>query len=167
MADIKIAGATYSDVDVVRLMNTAGTWEEFTQGGGVAGISAFASGEYTFTSDMAGNSSTTSTTYQKTISHGLGVIPDMILFYAPSNVAQTYSMLGMMWHNSEMAWRGSTYKCNVWLHGNSTTTVTGSACTGSYGIRNVTASQFSLKTYSSSASYFWRAGTYKWISIKF
>ena len=133
-------------------------------GGGLpAGFSKIATGEYTFASDMPGNSGT-SEEYMKTITHNLGVVPDMIIFYTPTNIAQTYSELMMIYGQP---WRGSTYMTNVFYHANSTSTVSGTSCSTSYGIRNVTSTQFSIKTYSNSSSYYWRAGTYRWIAIKF
>lgn len=132
-------------------------------GGGLpTGISKMAFGTYTFDADMTGNSGS-GTAYQKTINHNLGVTPDLILFYSPTLIGKTYSMLAMMWGP---IWRTS-YPTNLLYHGNSTTTVSGTSCSATYGIRLVTDTTFSIKTYSSSSSYFWRAGTYNWIAIKF
>lgn len=159
-SETKTANGTYDVTSLAQLIvNVAG-------GGLPSGFSAIATGTYTFDSDMTGNSGTSSA-YQKTVTHNLGVIPDLIIFYAPNNVAQTYSHLAMIYGNTFMNWRGSTYKTNVFYHSNSTTTVSGTSCTTTYGIKNVTTSTFDIKTYSNSASYFWRAGTYNWIAIKF
>lgn len=122
-------------------------------------------GTYQITSNMAGNSSTTNATYYKQIDHGLGVVPDLVIFYAPSNIATTYSMLLAM-RGVTTAWR-SGYESLCAYHGNSNSTVTASNVSTSYGICAMTSTYFRVKTYSSSTSYYWRAGTYNWIAIKF
>lgn len=126
-------------------------------GGGLPnGIKAIAFGEITINSAF--------TTSPQTFSHDLGEVPDFMMVYAPSNVATTYSMLGAT-RGSIFNWR-SGYNCNYAYHGNSTTTVTwGNSNSATYGISNMTASTFGLA--SNSASYYWRAGTYKYIAIKF
>ena len=191
--NIVIAGGTFNDVPSVEFTKTDGGTATFYDcvgsatatenktydvtglaslivnvagGGGLpSGLSKIAFGTYTFSSDMTGNSGTGSQ-YMKTITHNLGVVPDIILFYSPKNVAYTYSMLAMFW-GSSVAWRGSSYPTNVFYHGNSTTTVTGNSASSSYGIRDVNATTFNIKTYSNSSSYYWRAGTYNWIAVKF
>lgn len=127
-------------------------------GGGLpAGISAIDYG------DVVVNSAFTTT--RQTFSHKLGVVPDLIMVYADSNVAQTYSML-MAIRASFLNWRGGNYFPHMAYHGNSTTTVTWTnANSTSYGISNPTATTFQLA--SASSSYYWRARTYKYIAIKF
>lgn len=126
------------------------------------GIAKIDFGTVTLDSDMAGSSSIA--TNIKTVQHNLGVVPDLILLYSPRNVAQTYSMLGMAWG---LPWRGSSYPTDVWYHANSTSTVSGTSCASTYGIVQPTAYIFNFKTYSNSSSYYWRAGTYNWICIKY
>lgn len=131
------------------------------QGGGglPSGFTAIAKGTHTLGSAVAGGS-------QFTVDHNLGVVPDMFLFYATANIATTYSMLSVM-RSNKFGWRSTSYLNKCWYHGNSTTTVTGADVTTTYGIKSLTATQAIITTYSSSTSYFWRAGTYEWVAIKF
>lgn len=194
--DIKIGGASYPAVPSVKLPDAfmEGVYNQYAfiddsaplsitengthdvtnyasvnvnvQGGGggglPAGIKALDYGTYTLDADISGSSSATTNIMQ--INHKLGEKPDMILFWAPENVAQTYTMLGMLWG---VPWRSADYPTNVWYHSTSTTTISGTTASSTYGIRNVTSTSFSVKTHNNSTSYFWRAGTYKWIAIKF
>lgn len=131
-----------------------------TSGGGLpSGFTAIATGTHTLSSAVAGGSTFT-------VTHNLSVVPDMFIFYATANVATTYSML-MAMRSPQLGWRSTTYLNKCFYHGNSTTTVTGADVTTTYGIKTLTATQATVTTYSSSTSYFWRAGTYKWIAIKF
>lgn len=130
-----------------------------TGGGLPTGFSVIATGTHTLNSAVAGGSTFT-------VSHNLGVVPDMFIFYATSNVATTYSML-MAMRSPQFGWRSTSYLNKCFYHGNSTTTVTGADVTTSYGIKTLTATQATVTTYSNSGSYYWRAGTYKWIAIKF
>lgn len=105
------------------------------------------------------------TTTRQTFQHKLGVVPDLMIVYAPSNIATTYSMLAAI-RGNVFGWRSSAYNNHYAYHGNSTTTVTWTNSNStSYGISNMTATSFQLA--SSSSSYYWRAGTYKYIAIKF
>lgn len=133
-------------------------------GGGLpSGISKIDYGTHVLASDISSNSATTSQ-YMFNVKHSLGVTPDLILFYAPSNIDVTYSELFMAWsHTFEYR---SGYPTITAYHSNSTTTVSGGSNQSAYCIRDVNASSFNVKTHSSS-NYYWRAGTYRWIAIKF
>lgn len=129
-------------------------------GGGLpTGIAAMKYGTVTIASDIMGAS-----TFQ--VTHGLGETPDMFMIWSPVNVATTYSILAMV-RGPQFAWRGSTYLTDVFYHGNSTTTVTGTSCTTSYGIKTLNGTSAVITSYSTSTSYGWRAGTYNWIALKF
>ena len=119
------------------------------------GITAMDFGDFTI--------STAFTTTAQTFSHSLGDIPDFMIVYAPSNIATTYSMLGAT-RGSIFNWR-SGYDRSYAYHGNSTTTVSWANTNANYGISAMTATTFSLA--SSSTSYYWRAGNYKYIAFKF
>lgn len=127
-------------------------------GGGLpSGISAIDVGTYT--------KSNSTTTAKFTVSHNLGVVPDLVMFWTPTNIATTYSMLCAIRY-SGFAWRGSAYSSWYAYHGNSTTTATfANSNSTSYGISNMTSSSFQVQSHST--SYYWRANTYKWIAIKF
>lgn len=127
-------------------------------GGGLpSGVTAFDFGEITVTSAF--------TTSRQTFNHKLGVTPDLVIVYTPANIATTYSMLAAI-RGNVFGWRSSAYNNHLAYHGNSTTSVTWTNSNStSYGISNMTASTFQLA--SSSSSYYWRAGTYKYIAIKF
>lgn len=127
-------------------------------GGGLpSGISAIDMGEFTVSSAF--------TTTAQTFTHKLGVTPDFILVYAPSNIATTNSLLGAM-RGSIGAWRSSSYNGYYFYHGNSTTTVSlANTNNASYGVGSLTSTSFKLA--SQSTSYYWRAGTYRYIAIKF
>lgn len=138
-----------------------GNWIDGTasqSGGGLpSGISAFDFGEINVTSAF--------TTTRQTYNHKLGVVPDMMMVWADGNIAQTYSMLFAI-RSNQMGYRSSAYNNYYGYHGNSTTTVTmTNSNSTSYGISNMTASTFQLA--SSSSSYYWRTGTYKYIAIQF
>lgn len=134
------------------LVNVAGG------GGGLpSGISKIAFGEYEVKTDF--------TTARQTVTHNLGVVPDLVLFFADGNVAQTYSMLFAL-RSTKMGYRSSAYNLYCGYHGNSTTTTTlQNSNSTSYGVSNLTATTFQIA--SNSSSYYWRAGTYKWVAIKF
>lgn len=105
------------------------------------------------------------TTSRQTFSHKLGVVPDLMIVYAPTNVATTYSMLCAI-RGDVFGWRSSVYNNHYAYHGNSTTTVTWTNSNSTtYGISNMTATTFQLA--SSSSSYYWRARSYNYIAIKF
>lgn len=128
-------------------------------GGGAlpSGISAFDFGDVNIT--------TAFTTSAQTFNHNLGVVPDLMMVYAPNNVATTYSMLAAI-RGNVFGWRSSAYNSHYVYHGNSTTTVTWSNSNGaSTGISNMTSTTFRLS--SPSSSYSWRVGTYNYIAIKF
>lgn len=122
-----------------------------------SGISAFTYGTITVNTDF--------TTSRQTFNHSLGVTPDLMIVYAETNIATTYSMLCAI-RSTKMAWRSSSYNSHMAYHGNSTTNVswTNSSST-SYGVSNMTATTFQLA--STSSSYYWRKGSYKYIAIKF
>lgn len=109
--------------------------------------------------------STAFTTTRQTFQHKLGVVPDLMIVWAPQNVATTYSMLCAI-RGNQFGWRSSAYNNHLAYHGNSTTTVTWTNSNSTtYGISNMTATSFQLA--SASSSYYWRAGTYNYIVIKF
>lgn len=183
--NVTVNGASYSDVPAVDLPLTAGGMTRFydctgsktvTQNGSVdvtglaqlivnvaggggglpAGIAAIDFG------DVVVN--TAFTTSRQTFNHNLGVVPDLVMVYATSNVATTNSMLLTMRYNA-LGWR-SGYALHSLYHGNSTSTVSyNNSSSTTYGVSNFTASTFQLASMSS--SYYWRAGTYKYIAIKF
>lgn len=124
-----------------------------------SGFSAIAKGTHTLSSNVAGGSTFT-------VTHNLGVVPDLFMFWAPSNVATTYSMLSAM-RSPQFGWRSTSYLNKCAYHGNSTTTVTQADVTTSYGIKTISATNATVTTYSNSGSYYWRAGTYNWLAIKF
>ena len=151
-SETKTANGTYDVTSLAQLIvNVSG-------GGGVPiGYSAIDLGEITI--------STQFTTTRQTFNHNLGVVPDVIIVMANGNVAQTYSML-MAIGGSKVNYRGGNYLNHLAYHGNSTTTVTWTnANSTSYGVSNFTATTFQLA--SSSSSYYWRTGTYKYIALKF
>lgn len=127
-------------------------------GGGLpTGISKLAFGTDTIASDF--------TTTRRTVTHNLGVTPDMVLYWHKGNIATTYSMLWAL-RSTQMGYRSSAYNSFMCYHGNSTTTTSlSNSNSTSYGVSNLTATTFQLA--SSSSSYYWRAGTYNWIAIKF
>lgn len=129
-----------------------------SSGGGLpSGISAFDFGKINITSAF--------TTTRNTFNHSLGVVPDLMIVWAPQNIATTYSMLCAI-RGNQFGWRSSVYNNHLAYHGNSTTTVTWTNSNStSYGISNMTATTFQLA--SASSSYYWRAGTYNYIAIKF
>lgn len=158
--DITDTTATASDVALGKIFylasgeRTTGT----SSGGGLpSGISKIAFGTDTISSDF--------TTTRRTVTHNLGVTPDMVLYWHVGNIATTYSMLWAL-RSTQMGYRSSAYNSFMCYHGNSTTTasLTNSNST-SYGVSNLTSTTFQLA--SSSTSYYWRAGTYNWIAIKF
>lgn len=138
-----------------------GNWMDGTastgSGGLPSGITAFDFGTIAVT--------TAFTTSRQTFNHNLGVIPDLMIVWHEGNVAQTYSMLAAI-RGNDFGWRSSAYNNHYAYHGNSTTTVTWTNSNStSYGVSNMTATTFQLA--SSSSSYYWRAGTYNYIAIKF
>ena len=151
-SETKTANGKYDVTSLAELIvNVSG-------GGGVPiGYSAIDLGEITI--------STQFTTTRQTFNHNLGVVPDVIIVMANGNVAQTYSML-MAIGGSKVNYRGGNYLNHLAYHGNSATTVTWTnANSTSYGVSNFTATTFQLA--SSSSSYYWRTGTYKYIALKF
>lgn len=130
-------------------------------GGGVglpSGIASIATGEYTVSSEF--------TTTRQTVTHNLGVVPDLVLFYYDGgNIATKYSMLFSL-RSTKMGYCSSVYNLYNAYHGNSMTavTITNSNST-TVGVSNLTETTFQIASHSS--SYYWRAGTYKWIAIKF
>lgn len=154
----KTANGTYDVTSLAQLVVNVNS------GGGLpSGISKIDYGTHVLASDIASNSSTTSQ-YMFNVKHNLGVTPDLILFYAPSKIDVTYSELFMAW-SPTFEYR-SSYPTITAYHSNSTTTVSGGSNQSAYCIRDVNASSFNVKTHSSS-NYYWRAGTYRWIAIKF
>lgn len=130
-----------------------------TGGGMPTGFQAIAKGTHTLSSDAMGSATFT-------VNHNLGVVPDMFLFYAASNIATTYSMI-YAFRSTKFGWRSTSYLNHVGYHGNSTTTLTETNVTTGYGVKSLTATQATITSYSTSSSYGWRAGTYEWIAIKF
>lgn len=151
-SETKTANGTYDVTNLAEIVvSVAGG------GGGLpADVQALALGEITV--------NTAFTTSRQTFTHNLGVVPDMIIVMAKGNIAQTYSMLIAI-GGSAVTYRGGNYINHLAYHGNSSTTVTWTnANSTSYGVSNFTATTFQLA--SSSSSYYWRAGTYKYIAIK-
>lgn len=152
-AETKTENGTYDVSALAQLIvNVSGG------GGGLpTGISKVAMGTYTVSSDF--------TTTRQTVTHNMGVAPQLILFYADGqNIATTYSMLAAL-RFTQMGYRGSAYVQYMIYHGNSTSTVTTTNSNSTTaGISNVTSTTFQIASYSS--SYYWRGGyTYKWIAI--
>lgn len=184
--NVKIAGASYTGVPAIDVPMAAGGTARFYDctgsqnitengtvdvtglaevvvnvaggGGGLpTGISAIDFGNVVVSADF--------TTSRQTFQHKLGVTPDLVIVYSPTNIAQTYSMLWAM-RGTPVNWRGGNYSGHMAYHGNSTSTVTWTnSNSASYGVSNLTATTFQLA--SSSSSYYWRKGTYKYIAIKF
>lgn len=122
-----------------------------------SGISAIATGEYTVSTDFA--------TTKQTVTHNLGVVPDMVLFFATENIATTYSMLFAL-RSTKMGYRSSAYNLFLGYHAGNSTNVSMTNSNGSnYGVSNLTETTFQIASHGS--SYYWRSGTYKWIAIKF
>jgi len=127
-------------------------------GGGLpSGIAAVATGSYTVSADF--------TTTRQTVTHNLGVTPDLVLFFATANFAQTNTMQFSL-RCTKMGYRSSAYNLYNCYHGNSTTSVsvTNSSST-TVGVSNLTSTTFQIASHST--SYYWRAGTYKWLALKF
>lgn len=152
---------TLTKNDTYDVTSLASVVVNVASGGGSlpSGFTAIATGTHTLSSAVAGGSTFT-------VTHNLGYTPDLFIFYATANVATTYSML-MAMRGAQLGWRSSTYLNKCFYHGNSTTTVTGADVTTSYGIKTLSSTTAVVTTYSNSGSYYWRAGTYKWIAIKF
>lgn len=151
-SETKTANGTYDVTNLEQLVvNVSG-------GGGLpSGISAFDFGTITVSSAF--------TTTRQTFNHNLGVVPDLMIVWHKGNVATTYSMLAAI-RGADFGWRSSAYNSHYAYHGNSTTTVTwANSNSTAYGISNMTASTFQLSSHST--SYYWRAGTYNYIAIKF
>lgn len=122
-----------------------------------SGISAIATGEYTVSTEFA--------TTKKTVTHNLGVVPDMVLFFATENIATTYSMLFAL-RSTKMGYRSSDHNLFLGYHAGNVTNVSMTNSNGSnYGVCNLTETTFQIASHGS--SYYWRTGTYKWIAIKF
>jgi len=143
----------------ISILGLTGTYDAGTGGGLPPGIAGIAYGTHTLSSAVAGTSSFS-------VTHGLGETPDMFLFYTPNNIANTYTML-YAFRSTKFAWRGSSYLNLCGYHGNSTTSLTCTNVTTSYGISALTETTATVKTFSTSGSYYWRAGTYNWVAIKF
>lgn len=151
-SETKTANGTYDVTNLAQLIVNVAS------GGGLpSGISSIAFGEDIVT--------TAFTTTKRTVTHNLGVVPDLVMYYKPfSNVSTTYSMLLAM-RGSLINWR-SGYNSFYMYHGNSTSTVTTTnSNNANYGISNITTTTFQVA--SQSTSYYWRANTYNWIAIKF
>lgn len=127
-------------------------------GGGLpSGISAIDFGTINITSAF--------TTTRQTFQHKLGVTPDFVMVWTPSNIATTYSMLCAI-RSNQHGWRSSAYNNHYAYHGNSTTNALwANTNSTSYGVSNMTATTFQLA--SASSSHYWREGTYNYIAIKF
>lgn len=122
-----------------------------------SGIEAIDFGDISIASDF--------TTSSNIFTHKLGVVPDFMMVWAKSNVAQTYSMLCAI-RGSSFGWRNSNYNSHMAYHGNSTTNVSWTNSNSStYGISNMTSNNFKLA--SSSSSCYWRSGRYNYMAIKF
>ena len=129
-------------------------------GGGLpSGFTAIAKGSHSIDTAVTG-------TGTFVINHNLGYVPDMFLIYAKSNIATTYSML-YAFRSATFGWRSATYQNLCGYHGNSTTTLSATNVTTSYGVKTLTTTQATITSYSTSTSYGWRAGEYEWVAIKF
>ena len=152
-SETKTANGTYDVTSLAQLIvNVSGG------GGGLpSGIAAFDFGNVVVSSAF--------TTTRQTFNHNLGVKPDFVMVYATSNIATSYSMLWAI-RCPLLGYRSSAYDNYMSYHANTTSTVsiTNSNST-TYGVSNMTATTFQLA--SSSSSYYWRAGTYKYIALKF
>ena len=152
-SETKTANGTYDVTNLASLVvNVA------SSGGLPSGISAIDFGTYTLGSAVSGSGTFT-------VPHNLGVVPDLFLFWTPSNIATTYSELAVM-RSTQFGWRSTSYLNKCWYHGNSTTTVTGADATTSYGIKTLTATNATICPHTNQ-SYSWRAGTYNYLAIKF
>lgn len=127
-------------------------------GGLPTGIAAFDYGDVVISKAF--------TTTSKTFPHNLGVVPDLMIVFAPQNVAQSYSMLCAI-RGSVFGWRSSAYDLHYAYHGSNTSTaVSWTNSNGeTYGVFNMTENTFDLASHST--NYYWRAGTYKYLAIKF
>lgn len=153
-SETKVENGTYDVTNLKELVVSV------SGGGGLpSGFNAIATGTHTLNSAVTGSGTFT-------VTHNLGVVPDMFLFYAPSNIAIAYSML-YAFRSAKFGWRSSSYLNLCGYHGNSTTTITATNVTTTYGIKTLTSTQATVTSYSTSTSYGWRAGTYEWIAIKF
>ena len=135
-----------------------GTAEQ-TGGGLPDGIEAIATGEYTLNKAVTGSSSFA-------INHNMGEVPDLFLFYAEGNIATRYSMIFVA-RSSEFTYNGTSNLNLMFYHGNTTTTLTGANVSTNYGVKTLNASQAVITSYSTSTSYGWRAGKYRWVAVKF
>lgn len=158
-SDLVSGSQTITSNDTYDVTNLASVVVNVASGGGLpSGIQALDYGTLTVSSAF--------TTTRQTYTHKLGVIPDFVMVYAPANVAQSYSML-MAMRGSVLGWRSSSYNSHMFYHGNnSSTTVsyTNSSST-TVGVCTLTATSFQLA--SASSSYYWRAGSYRYLAIKF
>ena len=116
-------------------------------------------GTYTLSKSVAGGSTFT-------VDHNAGFVPDLFYFYAPANIASTSTMI-CVFYSPTFLWRSTGYKSISGYHSTSTTTVTFTNNSSSYGVKSITDTQAVITTYSSSTSYFWYAGTYNWVAVKF
>lgn len=162
--NITINGASFSDVPSILIpLVSGGGYATFIDkddagGGGLpSGIKALKFGTIDIT--------TAFTTTRQTFTHDLGEVPDFVMVWANENIATTNSMLFALRFN-QLGYRSSAHDSYMAYHGNSTITVTlTNSNSTSFGVSNLTSTTFQLA--SSSASYYWRAGTYKWMAIKF
>lgn len=153
-SETKTQNGTYNVTNLAELIVNV------SSGGGLpTGFKAIAKGTHTLNSAVTGSGTFT-------VTHNLGEVPDMFLFYAKGNIATTYSMI-YAFRSTLFGWRSSSYLNLCGYHGNSTTTLTCTNVTTSYGIKTLSSTQATITSYSTSSSYGWRAGTYEWIAIKF
>lgn len=150
-ADKLLSGITAHDKSGASIIGT------LASGGLPSGISKFDFGVYRLSSAVRGGQSFN-------VPHNLGVSPDFVIFFADGNISSTYTML-LSVRSTKMNYR-SGYHLSAY-HGNSASSVTPASHSDSYGIKTLTATNFTVTTYSNSTSYYWRAGTYNYIAIKF
>ena len=130
-----------------------------------SGISAIAYGKHTLASD-----SSYSTGF--TVTHNLGAVPNMFLFYTSTNISKTQSMLFTIYSTINLVKApilgilSSSYPTLSVYHTTSTSALVASTTGAAYGINSVTATTVTVKAHSL-ATLYWRAGTYNWIAIKF
>lgn len=122
-----------------------------------SGISAIDIGTITVSGDLLG-------TTPRTFTHGLGVIPDFLMVWAPANIATAYRELISI-RSTALEYRSGYSSYNV-FHGNSTSSVSvSSSNSAALGVCNVTATTFGLASHAT--NYYWHQGTYNYLAIKF
>lgn len=151
-SETKTENGTYDVTNLAQLI------VDVTSSGGLpTGIAAMDFGEFTVSKQF--------TTSAQTFTHNLGVVPDFVLVYSIISKISTYSMLWAM-RGTFLGYRSSAYNSFFSYSASSATSITATnSSSTTAGVGNFTATTFSLA--SVSGSYYWRAGNYKYIAIKF